>query len=303
MSATRWGICVARARVGRGGPLARTTELGSVTVHQVVPASQPHVVPARPGHHALVLSASGVLVVERDGREVVVDDEGIALSDVRRSLEIRPCGPGAEAVVMVFPNSAAPLLPPPAPVARHEVCDLTGPGALLCDLLAGATVAAPALHASEAARIGDAALHLATGVLERHFSGPGDGVVTHQHELLTRIRGYVDRHLGDHTLTPSRVAAAHHVSVRYLQRLFKIDGATPSGWIRSRRLEICRRELADEALRGLSIREIGLRNGFPQASDFSRAFRAEYGRPPGRFRAELRSTGTWVGNQAVASGQ
>lgn len=281
----------------------RTTELGSVTVHQAVLTSQPHVVPAQPGHHALVLSASGVVVVEREGHGVLVSDEGLALSDVRRSLVIRPCTPGAEALVMVFPNSAAPLLPPPAPVARHEVCDLTGPGALLCDLLAGATVAASELHASEAARTGDAALHLATGVLERHFAGPGDGVVTHQHELLTRIRGYVDRHLGDHTLTPSRVATAHHISVRYLQRLFKIDGCTPSGWIRARRLEICRRELSDQALRGLSIREIGLRNGFAQASDFSRTFRAEYGRPPGQFRDELLSTGTSVGNQAVASGQ
>lgn len=270
----------------------RTTELGSVTVHHAVLACSPHVLPALPGHHALVLSAAGVVVVERDGRDVLVDDEGLALCDARRSLVIRPCAPRAEVLVMVFPNAAAPLLPPPAAVARHEVCALTGPGVLLGDLLAGATAAASGLHASEAARIGDAALHLATGVLERHFSGSEDGIGTQQHELLTRIRGYVDRHLGDHTLTPSRVAAAHHISVRYLQRLFKLDGCTPSGWIRARRLELCRRELSDQALRGLSIREIGLRNGFAQASDFSRAFRAEYGRPPGQFRDELLSTGT-----------
>jgi len=107
---------------------------------------------------------------------------------------------------------------------------------------------------------------------------------TQQYELITRIRGFIDRNLGDCGLTPSLVASAHHISIRYLQRLFKTAGSTPSDWIRQRRLENSRRELCDARLRSVSVREIGLRNGFTQPSDFSRVFRAKYGVPPGRFR-------------------
>ncbi|WP_189145366.1 hypothetical protein [Streptomyces lacrimifluminis] len=40
-------------------------------------------------------------------------------------------------------------------------------------------------------------------------------------------------------------AACHHISVRYLHRLFPPQGITVSAWIRQRRPERCRRDLAD----------------------------------------------------------
>ncbi|MFJ6015299.1 helix-turn-helix transcriptional regulator [Streptomyces sp. NPDC092952] len=271
--------------------MLRTTELGSVTTHRItfrVAGSVPHVLEADPGRHALVLSSFGGIGVARAGCQLVVRDAAVALCDTLLPLGIGPAPENraaAEAVVMVFPGSAMPTVPPDAAAGQHRVREAAGSGPLLRSFLVEAAGRAAGLGAPEVARFGDAALHLAAAVLERHFV-EADEVCpqTQQYELITRIRGFIDRNLGDCGLTPGLVASAHHISLRYLQRLFKTEGSTPSDWIRQRRLENSRRELCDTRLRSVSVREIGLRNGFTQPSDFSRVFRARYGLPPGRFR-------------------
>ncbi|GLW07116.1 hypothetical protein Misp01_22460 [Microtetraspora sp. NBRC 13810] len=61
---------------------------------------------------------------------------------------------------------------------------------------------------------------------------------------MLRIQSFIDAHLADPALSTERIAAAHHISVRHLQRLFQTRGTTVSGWIRRRRLDECRRELS-----------------------------------------------------------
>jgi AraC-like DNA-binding protein len=86
------------------------------------------------------------------------------------------------------------------------------------------------------------------------------------------------------------VAAAHHISVRYLHRLFQPVGTTVGSWIRHRRLERCSRDLAEPALSLRPIHAVGARWGFRHAAEFSRAFRAAYGMPPSDYReAALRA--------------
>ncbi|MEU5896794.1 AraC family transcriptional regulator [Streptomyces sp. SID335] len=270
--------------------MLQTTELGSVTVHRVAFGAAdpgPQVFDAVPGMHALVLSLFGEISVTRGECELVVCDEAVALCDTRVPLRVGPSVPdqAAAAVVMCFPRSAVPTSPPNTDTVRYQTCDAAGSGPLLRSFLVEAAARASGLTAVEVARFGDAALHLAAAVLERHFVGGAERCPpSQQPELMTRVRGFIDRNLGDPALTPSLVAAVHHISIRNLQRLFQEEGTTPSDWIRQRRLENSRRELCDTELRSSSIREIGLRNGFGQPSDFSRVFRARYGVPPGRFR-------------------
>jgi AraC-like DNA-binding protein len=58
-----------------------------------------------------------------------------------------------------------------------------------------------------------------------------------------------------------------------------------STWIRSRRLDRCRRELVDPLAAHRPVGEVAARWGFPDAAHFSRAFRAEFGEPPSVVRA------------------
>ncbi|MFX5558838.1 helix-turn-helix transcriptional regulator, partial [Acinetobacter baumannii] len=79
------------------------------------------------------------------------------------------------------------------------------------------------------------------------------------------------------------IAAAHHISVRYLQRLFETEGTTVTTWIRQRRLERIRRDLADPRI-DRSTSAVAARWGLADASHFSKLFKAAYGMTPRQYR-------------------
>ncbi|WPB89422.1 helix-turn-helix transcriptional regulator [Streptomyces malaysiensis] len=105
-----------------------------------------------------------------------------------------------------------------------------------------------------------------------------------------RVRAFIDSHLHDPELTPTAIAAAHHISVSYLHRIFQEEAPTDGGpgtvmgHVRERRLERARRDLADPALRTRPIHEIAHRWGFTHQTSFTRAFRARYHMPPAEYR-------------------
>jgi AraC-like DNA-binding protein len=105
--------------------------------------------------------------------------------------------------------------------------------------------------------------------------------------LRRRIHAYIDEHLGDPALGPGPVAAAHFISTRHLHALFREEGRTVAGWIRSTRLERCRRDLLDPRQRNRSIAEIGQRWGIVDAAHLSHAFKSEFGTSPSEVRAQL----------------
>jgi AraC-like DNA-binding protein len=103
-------------------------------------------------------------------------------------------------------------------------------------------------------------------------------------ELLLRAQAEIETRLGDPSLDPEQIAGACFVSTRYLHRVFETEGLTVCGFIRSARLERCRRDLLDPALRDEPIHEIASRWGLPSAPHFSRVFREAYACSPREFR-------------------
>jgi AraC-like DNA-binding protein len=106
-------------------------------------------------------------------------------------------------------------------------------------------------------------------------------------ELLARIKAWMDTRLGDPDLSPAKIAGAHFISVRLLHPLFARDGTTVGRWLRERRLDRCRRDLADPALASLSAAELAAAWGFRSPAHFSRAFRAAYGTSPSASRGKV----------------
>ncbi|MFB7270781.1 helix-turn-helix domain-containing protein [Streptomyces sp. NPDC056244] len=102
--------------------------------------------------------------------------------------------------------------------------------------------------------------------------------------LQIRIRDYIHQRLGDPSLCPATIAAAHHISVRHLHALFAGEDTTPAAWIRRRRLERCCRDLSDPRLRTHPVHAIATRWGFTNPAHFSRLFRAAYGMAPKDYR-------------------
>lgn len=119
-------------------------------------------------------------------------------------------------------------------------------------------------------------------------AGPQGGALAHggqeREDLVRRVRAHVDAHLWDRRLTPASVAAAQHISVRYLHRLFEGQGSTIGRWIQHRRLEEARRELARPGRADLTVSAVARRWGFASATHFSRSFRAAYGMSPSDWR-------------------
>jgi len=104
--------------------------------------------------------------------------------------------------------------------------------------------------------------------------------------LFARVRAYIDRRLDEPDLFPANIAAAHHISLRYLHFIFNERGLTVGGWIRMRRLDQCRAALTDRR-RDRSITEIALNWGFSDAAHFSRSFRAAFGTSPREYRRRV----------------
>ena len=101
-----------------------------------------------------------------------------------------------------------------------------------------------------------------------------------------QIRQYIEGHLRDPQLTPMRVAAALHISTRYLHQVFNADGETVARYILRRRVEECAHALQDESQAGSSVTDIAFRHGFNDASHFGRVFRAYYGTTPRGYRRQ-----------------
>jgi AraC-like DNA-binding protein len=60
-----------------------------------------------------------------------------------------------------------------------------------------------------------------------------------------------------------------------------------AGWIRHRRVEECRRDLADPRLRELPVAAVGARWGFATPSHFGAVFKAGTGTSPGEYRDRM----------------
>ncbi|XTZ13668.1 helix-turn-helix domain-containing protein [Micromonospora echinospora] len=107
---------------------------------------------------------------------------------------------------------------------------------------------------------------------------------THVAELLSSIYHFMEKNLSRPDLTPQLIADAHHISVRYLHRLFEQEETTLAEWVRNRRLDSASRQLADPSYRHVPVSKIGANWGFPDPSTFSRAFRSRFALPPRDYR-------------------
>jgi AraC-like DNA-binding protein len=142
------------------------------------------------------------------------------------------------------------------------------------------------LHAlfSELPRIGDAERVRLSGVLVDLLS-----IVVNEHigepdRELQRIQHFAEDNLADPDLTPAFLAWAHHMSVRQLHKLFSGQGITVSAWIRGRRLQGWRHDLADPRNRDRPVQAVARDWGLANPAHAGRLFRAAYGITPAAYR-------------------
>ncbi|GGP94060.1 helix-turn-helix domain-containing protein [Streptosporangium pseudovulgare] len=213
-------------------------------------------------------------------------------ADGRSVVSVETSSPEADGLILRFPHGALPL-------SRAEVERLLarrlpgheGVGALLADLLRDHSAQRASHVPGVDARVVTAVLDLLAALLTQEPGADRPPADTSHASTVARVQAFIEHRLADPGLSPALVAAEHHVSVRHLQKLFEEQGLSVADWIRRRRLERCRRDLADPARNDLPVRAVAARWGFTSESHFNRAFRAAYGAPPATYRRRLRESG------------
>ncbi|MFJ1967448.1 AraC family transcriptional regulator [Streptomyces sp. NPDC087903] len=278
----------------------RLMELGPVTVWSAsfLPTRyrrSPRMVRrADPEMYHLSLLLDGGLALDHAGRTDTFGPCDLHLADSSQPYDLRSTDDrerrALRGVAVDFPKELLPLPP-------HRVRELLGrrlsgregTGALLADFLVGLDRQADTLRPADAPRLGTVVLDLLSAwsaqVLDAEAALPQE---TSRMATMEGVRAFIRQNLHDPELSPPVIAAAHHISVSYLHRIFQQQsgGETVAATIRRQRLEGAGRDLADSSLRTTPIYAVAARWGFVHAAAFTRAFRTAYGLSPREYRLQ-----------------
>ncbi|WP_063787259.1 helix-turn-helix domain-containing protein [Streptomyces sp. NBRC 110028] len=226
------------------------------------------------------------LQVSQAREEAAHSAGGLYVVDTSRPYDCVAFGGPPQGVGLEIPKALIPV--PHDRIDRllaRPIPGREGVGALLTGFLSRLSADSGSYRPADGPRLGAVLVDLATAVLA-HAAESDDAVPpeTRQRTLFLRVQNFIQRNLHDPQLTPAAVAAAHHISVSYLHRLFRAEDTTVSAWIRRQRLDRVRRDLDDPGLSAVPLHELAARRGFSHPAVFSRVFRAAYGMPPSDYR-------------------
>jgi AraC-like DNA-binding protein len=230
------------------------------------------------------LLGRGVARIEQDAREVYLRPGEFAFCDMARPIDMEFPDP-YQTKSLVLPRQVLGL-------SESDLRQITASplrsdmalGGLLTILLSRLADTAGSYRPHAGELLARNVVDLLTVLADEQLGRDSEGTPSGDAVLLLRIRTFIVRHLADPDLTPEVIARAHHISVRYLHKVFEGEGGTVSRWIQSRRLEACRRDLLRREAANRTIVAVAHRWGFTSAAHFSRVFRAAYGMSPSEWR-------------------
>ena len=223
----------------------------------------------------------GRATVHQGEREIILDPGQFAVYDMARPYALRLEGTWACAVMAVRRDLiAVPDARLPGAMSRAYPSG-QGLGLLLAQFITSTVSQLDRVEGAAAGRLGEAGACLLAGSL----AGDGDAAAEAGTQVLReRVLAYVRARLEDPRLSRATIAAAHRMSPRTLDRLFRGQEWSVSGYIRHERLEAARRDLENPALAHRGVAALAARWCFFDAAHFSRLFRESYGYPPSHAR-------------------
>ena len=231
----------------------------------------------------IILMVEGSGTIEQDGRTAHLDRGDFALEDTSRPYSADFPGPTHQRVIM-FPTDYMGM--PPSQWAHVTAMRFEpghGLGSVLNPLIAELGASLVELDPPHARRFVHSTVDLLVTMVSTRLQEVTEAA---GRSTADRIRAWVEDHLEDPDLGPATIARAHHMSVRSLHAAFAAEDATLAAWIRERRLDLIRRDLADPLQADLPISAIASRRGITNAAYLSRSFKSHFGISPTSYRRE-----------------
>lgn len=286
-------VSVATDDVGTFSGGMRATALSTVQLARVLVANdvvvrRTHKLIERsaPEYLKVGLQLAGSCLVSQGDREAVLKPGDYVIYDTTRPYQLWTRGPFQMQTVL-FPRNLLRL--PTSQLAQltaRPISGQAGLGSMVSSFLVDLGKRMTCEFGSASSYLADAVVDLlAASLMEQLTEETPRDLDAHKRGLLLRVRACIEGRLDDPALNVPSIAAAQHISVRYLQKLFEQEGQTVTGWIRDRRIEHCRRDLTNTVLADIPLHSIAARWGLVNAAHFSRLFKARFGEAPREYRA------------------
>lgn len=225
----------------------------------------------------VILQAEGTGVVCQDGREVALPAGAWTIIDSTRPYDLMFDTSFAQ-VVLAVPRDQLPCLRAcSARATAVDLCSVLQLGPLLALQLRHLGGRVTGLPVGARISLGDSMLSLIAASMEEVAGRAGSHVSRHA-ACLRRIKSVIARRIKDPQLDVASIASELLISPRYVHKVFGSEGVTVSAYIRSVRLDSCRRELLDEP--GTAVAQVARSWGFRSATHFSTVFRRRFGVSP-----------------------
>jgi AraC family transcriptional activator of tynA and feaB len=231
----------------------------------------------------------GQLALEQDGREVLLEPGDIALLDPRLPYT-GTFFRGSRLLVLKIPRE---LLQARVGKTRQMIARGIKPSeaehSLTSAFLAMLPDYAGRLGVTAEGIVKDQVLDLMAVSLAKAMQARLPRISSARSLVLTQVRAAIERRLADPALDAATVAAAAGVSVRYANAVLAEENTSIMRLVQARRLEHCRRALADSSQAHRTVSEIAYSWGFSDTTHFGRRFKAVYGSPPTEYRRRMRA--------------
>ncbi|SDS53364.1 AraC-type DNA-binding protein [Friedmanniella luteola] len=231
----------------------------------------------------LGLQVTGTSMVVQDGREAVLRPGDLAFYDTTRPYTLLNDG-GIDQHYFRIPRSALALPARAVDAATATTLSASHPLVDVASAYFARLALQPDIVPEARAAVSVPSVELVRALIATRSGSARLVRETLSTTLVDRALEYARLHLTEPNLTPARIAAAQHVSVRHLYAAMAAAEISLAGWIRTQRLEACRLELTHPASRLLTVAAVAARWGFVDPTHFSRAFRAEFGVSPREWR-------------------
>ncbi|MFC9980933.1 helix-turn-helix domain-containing protein [Gordonia sp. NPDC127522] len=237
--------------------------------------------------HMLSVQLSGRAIMEVDGRTCVFEpgDMGFYGAD---QIGVVSSGDDYRSLCLTLPPSSFDI---PRDYLRHVQAKVLGPDrgltSTVSSLLVSLNDSLPRLTERQQARALRSAVDL---VITLVLNEVGESQVEADPAVVLRDQmfAYIEDNLHDPELDVKQLAQRHFVSVRHVHNLFRGTGQTAAERIRSRRLEMARKELSDVRRLDTPVAAIAFQCGFTNPSHFGNLFKDRFGVTPAAFRQGAR---------------